>query len=119
MKKLKRTTVCLLLLILMISLCAVTVLAEGETTPPAGGDFVGVITKTWERIKTGGKTVCTEVVFPALTFGLAIWFVIACSTCYSAYKKSNTISITGPIILFICLLIVATAPLYLWEAIGW
>ncbi len=120
MKKAKRLAMCLLLLVLVFSALTVTALAADETTPASSSSGISnVVINTWTGVRGQIKTVCDQVVFKALGGGLAIWFVVSCCMCYNDYKKSHSINITAPIVLFVCTIVAFTAPLYIWSAIGW
>ncbi len=120
MKKAKRMAICLLLLAMVFSTLTVTALAADETSSAGSkGDFAGLIKNIWNGIKGQIKPICNDVIFPVLGGVLAIAFIVVSCMCYSDYKKSNRVNLTGPILLLIGSIAMFTAPLYLWTTIGW
>lgn len=103
----------LLLLCLMAALLCGTALAA-ETT----GDVASVVESTWKDAAAQIKTVVDNVVFPALDMILAIAFFGKLAFAYFDYKSRGHFEWAGPVILFACLILTLTAPLYIWTIVG-
>ena len=105
----------------VLAVVAVLALLAGAfcvTSFAAGSDVATAIESTWNGAKEQIKTVVNKVVFPALDLILAVMFFVKLGGSYFDYKKHSQFEITAPAILFAGLLLVATAPLYLWQIIG-
>ena len=106
----------------ILAVIAVLALLAGAfcVTAAAAGDtnVAKAIEDTWSGAKGQIKTVVNNVVFPALDLILAVLFFVKLGACYFDYKKHGQFEITGPAIIFAGLLLVATAPLYIWQIIG-
>jgi len=105
----------------ILAVIAVLALLTGAfcvTAFAAPGDVATAIEGTWNSAKGQIKTVVNNVVFPALTLILAVLFFVKLAGCYFDYKKHGQFEITAPAILFAGLLLVMTAPLYIWQIIG-
>jgi len=105
----------------ILAVAAVLALLVGTfcaTAAAAGTDVATAIESTWNGAKEQIKTVVNKVVFPALDLILAVLFFVKLGSCYFDYKKHGQFEITGPAIIFAGLLLVATAPLYIWQIIG-
>jgi hypothetical protein len=108
-KKAFRILAAVLLLAAMTTLFAVPAFAAG--------DVAGAVQDTWNDAKEQIKTVVDNVVFPALSLILAVLFFVKLGGAYFDYRKHGQFEFTAPAILFISLLFVATAPLYIWNII--
>ena len=98
---------------LMVSaLCCVPTLAAGN------GNVAEVVKETWTAAAGQIKTVVDSVVFPALDMILTIAFFGKVAMSYFDYKKHGQFEWTGPVILFACLVLALTAPLYIWTIVG-
>lgn len=64
--------------------------------------------------QNGGGQRC----FPALDMILVIAFFGKVGLAYFDYKKHGQFEWAGPVILFACLVLTLTAPLYIWTIIG-
>jgi hypothetical protein len=84
----------------------------------AGGDVAGAIEDTWAAASGQIKTVVNNVVFPAIDLILAVFFFAKLGMAYFDYRKHGQFEWTAPAILFVSLLFVLTAPLYVWTIIG-
>jgi len=82
------------------------------------GDVAGAIESTWKDASTQIKTVVNNVVFPVIDLILAVFFFIKLGMAYFDYRKHGQFEWSGPAILFVCLVFMLTAPLYLWSIIG-
>ena len=82
------------------------------------GNVATAIEGTWNSARGQIQTVVNRVVFPALTLILAVLFFIKLGSAYFDYKKHGQFEITGPAILFGGLVLVLTAPLFIWDIIG-
>ena len=105
----------------ILAVIAVLALLAGTfcvTASAAGADVASALENTWNGAKEQIKTVVNNVVFPALDLILAVLFFVKLGACYFDYKKHGQFEITGPAIIFAGLLLVATAPLYIWQIIG-
>lgn len=109
----KRNQKKLLLFCLAAALLCGAALAEGTT-----GDVAGVVESTWKDAAGQIKTVVDNVVFPALDMILAIAFFGKLAMSYFDYKRHSQFEWTGPVILFACLVLTLTAPMYIWTIIG-
>lgn len=109
--KIKRKLAALAAVTFMLVLCCVPALA-------AEGDVAGAVQEAWKGASTQIKTVVNTVVFPALVTILAIAFFGKLAFAYFDYKKHGQFEWTGPAILFGCLILTITAPLYIWKIVG-
>ncbi len=88
------------------------------TTSPAyaQGDVSGVIEETWNNAESQIRQVVNNVIFPALSIILAIFFFVKLGSSYFDYKRNNDrFEWTAPAILFVCLVFTLTAPTYIWK----
>lgn len=106
-KKIIRILSCIGLLILIISVSALSVFAAG--------DVAGAIESTWKSAQSQVKTVVNNVVFPVVDMILAILFFVKVGTSYFEYRKHGQFEFAAPCILFACLIFTLTAPLYIWN----
>ncbi len=94
----------------------------GTTTPNPGtgttGNVAGVVEQTWKAAAGQIKTVVNNVVFPALDMILSIAFFGKLALAYFDFRKHGQFEWSGPVILFACLVLTLTAPLYIWSIIG-
>lgn len=88
-----------------------------STTPVlANGNVSGVIEETWKNAEGQIRQVVNNVIFPALSIILAIFFFVKLGSSYFDYKKNNDrFEWTAPAILFVCLVFTLTAPAYIWK----
>ena len=110
MKFIKRFIPVLIVLLLFTSLFAVTAYADG--------DVAGAIQSTWNDAKTQIKSVVNGVVFPALDLILAVLFFVKLGGAWFDYRKHGQFEMAAPAILFACLVLMLTAPLYIWGILG-
>jgi hypothetical protein len=103
----------MLLLVVMVTMCAVPVFATGNT-----GNVSGAIQNTWEAAKGQVKDIVNNVVFPVIDMILAILLFVKIATCYMDYRQHGKFEFTAPAILFACLLFSLTAPSYIWSILG-
>jgi ABC-type dipeptide/oligopeptide/nickel transport system permease component len=111
MKFIKRFLPVLIILLLFTAVFTVTVSA-------ATGDVAGAIQSTWDDAKTQIKTVVNGVVFPAIDLILAVLFFVKLGGAWFDYRKHGQFEMAAPAILFAALVLMLTAPLYLWGIIG-
>ena len=111
MKFIKRFIPVLIVLLLFTSIFAITAHA-------AQGDVAGAIQSTWNDAKTQIKAVVNGVVFPALTLVLAVLFFVKLGGAWFDYRKHGQFEMAAPAILFFCLVLMLTAPLYIWGILG-
>lgn len=112
MKKIKKTTLALTLVIMVA-------LAFGTTAYAAPtGDVAGAIEGTWNDASGQIKTVVNNVVFPAIDLILAVFFFAKLGMAYFDYRKHGQFEWAAPAILFACLVFTLTAPLYIWTILG-
>ncbi|MCL2489065.1 MAG: DUF3852 domain-containing protein [Oscillospiraceae bacterium] len=83
----------------------------------AAGDVATAVENTWTAAKAQIKKVVDNVVFPVLSLILAVLFFVKVGGAYFDYRKHGQFEFTAPAILFVCLLFVLTAPLYIWDII--
>ena len=110
MKFIKRFLPVFVLLLLFTSVFAMTVHAEG--------DVAGAIQNTWNDAKSQIKSVVDGVVFPAIDLILAVLFFVKLGGVWFDYRKHGQFELGAPAILFAALVLMLTAPLYLWGIIG-
>lgn len=80
------------------------------------GDVSGVIQETWKNAEGQIKSVTNNVIFPALSIILAIFFFVKLGSAYFDYKKNHDqFEWTAPAILFVALVFTLTAPTYIWK----
>lgn len=80
------------------------------------GNVSGVIKETWKNAETQIKAVTNDVIFPALSVILAIFFFVKLGSAYFDYKKNHDqFEWTAPAILFVALVFTLTAPTYIWK----
>ncbi len=103
----------LLLAAVVASLLCSTAFASGGT-----GDVASVIQSTWTAAAGQIKSVVNNVVFPALDMILAVAFFGKVCMSYFDYRKHGQFEWAGPAILFACLVLALTAPLYIWTILG-
>ena len=108
-KKIVRVLLCVALVTVIISAFSMTAFAAG--------DVAGAIESTWNTAKEQVKTVVNNVVFPVVDMILAILFFVKVGTAYFDYRKHGQFEFTAPAILFACLIVTLTAPLYIWTII--
>lgn len=113
MKKYKKTMAILFAVVALIMLFP----------PPAyatsgAGNVSTAIESTWKEAAAQIKTVCNNVVFPAVDLILAVLFFVKLATSYFDYKKHGSFEFTGAAILFFGLIFMLTAPLYVWNILG-
>lgn len=108
--KIKKKLFALLVVTILLVLCCASALAAG--------DVAGAVQEAWTGASTQIKTTVNNVVFPALDMILAIAFFAKLGMAYFDYRKHGQFEWTGPIILFACLILTLTAPLYIWKIIG-
>ncbi len=115
-KKFLRVFTCVLTVMLLAVLFAAPAMAAA-TAPTAGGNVASVVEKTWVGIESQAKDIVNKVIFPALDLILGVAFIISVVTQGINYKKHGQIEWTHPVLLFVCLIISLTAPLYIWDII--
>ena len=103
----------LLTLVVMTILCVPAFAASGGT-----GNVGAVVESTWKDAAGQIKTVVNNVVFPALDMILVIALFGKAGLSYFDYKKHGQFEWTGPVILFVCLILTLLAPTYIWTIIG-
>ena len=114
MKNLKKHLRPLLLVLVMIAVLTVPAFAASGGT----GDVGSVVESTWKDAAGQIKTVVNNVVFPALDMILVIALFGKSGLAYFDYKKHGQFEWTGPVILFVCLILTLLAPTYIWNIIG-
>lgn len=111
MKKLRGSVPALGMVFLLIALYPAAAFASG-------GNVAEAIEETWDTAAGQIKTVVDNVVFPAIDLILAVFFFAKLGTAYFDYRKHGQFEWTAPAILFVSLVFVLTAPLYIWTVIG-
>jgi hypothetical protein len=112
MIKLKRISLLLCIVLIVVLLCGITAHATGT------GDVAGAIEDTWNDASDQIKTVVNKVVFPAIDLILAVFFFAKLGMAYFDYRKHGQFEWAAPAILFACLVFTLTAPLYIWDILG-
>ena len=115
MKKWKKVSIIIIVMIALVTLFASPVLATGTT---GAGNVSSAIESTWKGAATKIKTVTNNVVFPVVDCILAILLFVKLATSYFDYKKHGQFEFTGAAIIFFGLIFALTAPLYIWSIIG-
>ena len=111
MKLIKRIMPVVLVLLLFGAIFTVQVSA-------ATGDVAGAIQSTWNDARTQIKNVVNNVVFPAIDLILAVLFFVKLGGAWFDYRKHGQFEMAAPAILFACLVLMLTAPLYIWGILG-
>lgn len=84
----------------------------------ASGNVSGVIEETWKNAEGQIRQVVDNVIFPALSVILAVFFFVKLGSAYFDYKKNNDrFEWTAPAILFVALVFTLTAPRYIWKVL--
>lgn len=118
-KKIRRKRLYTLLLAAMTaSLLCTAAFASGGGGGGGTGDVATVIESTWTAAAGQIKTVVNNVVFPALDLVLTVAFFGKVCMSYFDYRKHGQFEWAGPAILFACLVLALTAPLYIWTILG-
>ena len=107
----------LLLAVVVASALCTTAFASGGGGGGTG-DVASVIESTWTAAAGQIKTVVNNVVFPALDLILTVAFFGKVCMSYFDYRKHGQFEWAGPAILFACLVLALTAPLYIWTIVG-
>ena len=110
--KTRRLRTLLLAAAVASALCATAFASSGT------GDVASVIQSTWTAAAGQIKSVVNNVVFPALDMILAVAFFGKVCMSYFDYRKHGHFEWAGPAILFACLVLALTAPLYIWTIVG-
>ncbi len=106
----KKLLIVLAVVLVMVSLCSLTVYADG--------DVASAVTNTWNSAKTQIKAIVNNVVFPIIDAVLAILLFVKISTAYFDYRKHGQFEWVPIAVVFGCLLFSMTCPLYVWEIAG-
>lgn len=109
-RKTMRTLLCVAVVALIMTTMSVTAFA-------ATGDVAGAVENTWNAAKSQVQTVVNNVVFPVIDMILAVLFFVKVGTSYFEYWKHGQFEFAAPCILFACLILTLTAPLYIWTII--
>lgn len=110
----RRLIHCALLLVLTITLLTLPAYA----TDPTSGDIAGVVNDIWADASGQIKTICNNVVFPALSWVCGIGFVISAIVAIFNYKKHHTVEVGWSIALLLGLLICLSAPTWVWTLVS-
>lgn len=111
MKHIKRAVALCAIALVLYLLCA-TAFATGT------GDVAGAVESTWKTASGQIKTVVNNVVFPAIDLILAVFFFVKLGLTYFDFRKTGQFEWSAPAILFACLVLTLTAPLYVWDIVG-
>ena len=112
MRKSKRILAALYLAFILTAMFCMT------TNAAPTGDVAGAIENTWKDASSQIKQVVNKVVFPAIDLILAVFFFAKLGTAYFDYRKHGQFEWAAPAILFICLVFMLTAPIYIWQILG-
>lgn len=118
MKKRYKNIMLCMLMIMLFSAMAFTVISASAAESAVTGDIADVVEDTWTSAKDQIKQVVNNVVFPCVDMILAILFFVKLGTAYFDYRKHGQFEFAAPCILFACLVSTLTAPLYIWKIIG-
>lgn len=113
-KKIRNLSYCLLLLMLVVSMLSMPAYA----TDVGSGNIAGVVTDVWNNASGQMKTICNQVVFPAMAVVCAVGFAISLIIAVVNFKKHHTIEIGWPIALLVGLLFALTASSWVWALAG-
>lgn len=102
----------------LAALSAVLLALPARAEEAAGGDIAGAINGIWTNASGQMKTICNDVVFPALSWVCAIGFVISVIIAIVSYKKHHTVEVGWPIALLVGLIVSLTASTWVWTLIG-
>lgn len=105
----------------VVCLLGAVMLAAGMMAFPVcakEANVAGVIEETWSSAAGQIKTVVDNVVFPAIDMILAVFFFGKLGTAYFDYRKHGQFDWAPPAILFVCLVLMLTAPMYVWKILG-
>lgn len=105
---------CALLLVLTVALLTLPAYATNADS----GNIAGVVNDIWADASGQIKTICNDVVFPALSWVCGVGFVISVIVAIFNYKKHHTVEVGWPIALLLGLLICLTAPTWVWTLVG-
>lgn len=108
-KKILKSIVCTLFVLMTIDCLSLTVFAAGDVS--------GAIQSTWDSAKGQIQAVVNNVVFPVVDMILAVLFFVKVGTAYFDYRKHGQFEFAAPAILFACLVFSLTAPLYIWSVL--
>ena len=111
-KKLTRILTMTAVLVLMVVMMAMPAFAAST------GNVSGAIENTWNAAQGQVKDIVNNVVFPVIDLILAVCFFAKLGLAYFDYRKSGHFEWTAPAILFACLVLTLTAPMYVWGIIG-
>lgn len=101
-----------------ITLITVAVMcAFGSLTAYASGDVAGAVEGTWSTAKTQIVSVVDNVIFPVIDVILAILLFVKIGLAYLDYRKHGQLEWAPIAIIFGCLILTLTAPLYIWSII--
>lgn len=112
MKKTMKIFMLILTATVLMTTLTLTAFAESST------DVAGAIESTWNTASKQIKQVVNNVVFPVIDLILAVCFFAKLGLAYFDYRKSGHFEWTAPAILFACLVLTLTAPMYVWGIIG-
>ena len=105
----------------VVCLLGAVMLAAGMMAFPVcakEANVAGVIEETWSSAAGQIKTVVDNVVFPAIDMILAVFFFGKLGTAYFDYRKHGQFDWAPPAILFVCLVLMLSAPMYVWKRRG-
>ena len=99
-----------------VLVCTTLLLIVFASPTYAAGNVSGVIEETWNNAESQIRQVVNNVIFPALSIILAIFFFVKLGSSYFDYKRNNDrFEWTAPAILFVCLVFTLTASSYIWK----
>lgn len=91
---------------------------DSNNSTTQANSVAGAVESTWNEAAGQIKTVVNKVVFPAGDLILAVFFFVKLGMCYFDYRKHGQFDWAPPAILFISLVFMMTAPLYIWGILG-
>ena len=97
------------------TLCFATMMS---TTAYASGDVAGAVQSTWTTARSQVVSVVNNVVFPVIDVILAVLLFVKITLAYLDYRKHGQFDWAPPAILFVCLVLMLTAPMYVWKILG-
>ena len=87
-------------------------------TAYASGDVAGAVQSTWTTARSQVVSVVNNVVFPVIDVILAVLLFVKITLAYLDYRKHGQFDWAPPAILFVCLVLMLTAPMYVWKILG-
>lgn len=108
-------------LVRVVTVCALVALMAAMMALPASAatnDISSAVSSVWKDVSGQAKTICNNVVFPALSWVCGIAFFISVIMAIINYKKHHTVEVGWPIALLVGLIVSLSASTWVWKLIG-